>query len=70
VIGRYPDPDQEYVFKFDDVQERHVHMIGVRRPLQVEWYGGEELVRVEKLAPWTGRASAKADRVIERRPER
>ena len=68
VIGRYPDPDQEFVFEFDEVRKRDVHMVGVRRPLQVEWYVDDDLVRVEELKPWTGYASAKADRVIERRP--
>jgi len=68
VIGRYPAPDQEYVFEFEEVRERHVHMIGVRRPLRVEWYDGGELVQTKRLAAWTGRASAEADRVIERRP--
>lgn len=66
VIGRYPEPDQEFVFEFDEVAQRLVHMVGVRRPLQVEWYVDDDLVRVEQLAPWTGYASARADRVIER----
>lgn len=70
VIGRYPDPGQEYVFEFDDVAKRDVHMVGVRRPLQVEWYVDDDLVREEVLQPWLGYASAEADRVIERRPER
>jgi hypothetical protein len=68
VIGRYPEPDQEFVFEFDEVRERDVHMVGVRRPLQVEWYVDDDLVRVEELKPWTGYASAEANRVIERRP--
>jgi uncharacterized membrane protein (UPF0127 family) len=70
VIGRYPDPGQEFVFEFDESEQRLVHMVGVRRPLQVEWYVDDDLVRVEQLAPWVGHASAEADRVIERRPER
>lgn len=70
VIGRYPDPGQEFVFEFDSVAERAVHMVGVRGPLEVEWYVGDDLVRVEQLTPWVGYASAQADRVIERRPER
>jgi len=70
VIGRYPNPNQEYVFEFDDVGERDVHMVGVRRPLRVEWYVDDDLVREEVLRPWLGYASTRADRVIERRPER
>ena len=68
VIGRYPEPEQEFVFEFGDVDDRLVHMVGVTQPLQVEWYVGDDLVRVEELKPWTGYASAEADRVIERRP--
>jgi len=68
VIGRYPEPNQEFVFEFEDVGERAVHMVGVRRPLRVEWYVDDDLVRVETLSPWTGYAAADADRVIERRP--
>lgn len=45
-------------------------MLGVRRPLVVEFYCQGELVREETLAPWTGHASAECDRFIERRPER
>ena len=70
VIGRYPEPGQEYVFEFDEVRNRDVHMVGVRQPLQVEWYVDDDLVREEVLRPWLGYASAEADRVIERRPER
>jgi len=68
VIGRYPEPDEEFVFEFDDVATRDVHMVGVRRPLQVEWYVDDDLVREDVLRPWLGYASAEADRVIERRP--
>ena len=69
VIGRYPEPDQEFVFEFDSVRKRDVHMIGVRQPLQVEWYVDDDLVREAVLRPWVGMASARADRVIERRPD-
>lgn len=69
VIGRYPDGDEEFVFEFDKVRNRHVHMVGVRRPLRVEWFDQGELVRAETLSPWVGLAGARADRIIERRPE-
>lgn len=70
VIGRYPAADQEFVFEFDQVAERDVHMVGVRQPLEVEWWRQGDLVRVEELKPWLGFASAPADRVVERRPAR
>ncbi|MGZ0745742.1 hypothetical protein [Haloparvum sp. AD34] len=68
VIGRYPGESEEYVFDFGDVAKRCVHMIGVRRPLQVEWRVDGETVREETLGPWTGFACERADEVIERRP--
>lgn len=68
VIGRYPDPDEEYVFEFDGVARRFIHMVGVRRPLRVEWYIGDGLQTAETLRAWLGWGYHKADRVIERRP--
>lgn len=68
VIGRYPDADEQFVFEFGDVGERPVHMVGVTRPLQVEWYVNGEIECLKTLSPWTGRGSARADKVIERRP--
>jgi hypothetical protein len=43
-------------------------MVGVTKPLRVEWYVGDELVNDAVLRSWIGRGSAPADRVIERRP--
>jgi hypothetical protein len=65
VIGRYPDPDEQYVFEFRTVAARLVHMVGVRRPLRVTWYldGRERHQRV--LRPWTGVGLARADRLVE-----
>jgi len=69
VIGRYPEVGQRVVFAFDAVDQRVVHMVGVSRPLVVEFFVGEELVRTEKLRPWVGMAMEECDRVIERRPD-
>lgn len=68
VIGRYPDEDEVYVFNFDSVNDRLIHMIGVRRPLLVTWYEGGEQVARETLRPWEGYANHPADRVTEQRP--
>lgn len=68
VIGRYPEAGQEYVFEFDTVGKRCVHMLAVTQPLQVEFYVDGDLVREERLSPWTGFACARCDRVVERRP--
>lgn len=68
VIGRYPDPGQSFEFVFDRVKPRAIHMVGVRRPLRVEWYVYGELEAAETLRPWVGWARHRADRVVERRP--
>lgn len=68
VIGRYPSRDEEFIFEFGQVAERDIHMLGVRQPLEVEWWADGDLVRVEELRPWIGAATARADRVVERRP--
>lgn len=68
VIGRYPGPDEAYVFEFDGVEPRAVHMVGVRHPLRVRWYDGDELVADEVLRPRLGQETHPADRVIETRP--
>jgi hypothetical protein len=65
VIGRYPAPDERYVFEYDGVASRRIHMIGVRRPLRVTWWIGDEAVAVETLRPWIGTAAHRADRVTE-----
>lgn len=69
VIGRYPKPGEEYVFHFGSVKPRRIHMIGVRRPLEVEWYVDAEKVASETLDPWFGTAKHRCNRVVERRPE-
>jgi hypothetical protein len=44
-------------------------MVGVRRPLRVEWRVDGETVAVETLRPWTGWAIHRADTVVESRPD-
>jgi hypothetical protein len=70
VIGRYPDVDERYVFEYEQPTTLTVHMVGVRRPLLVKWLLAGEIVRSEVLRPWVGHASARADTVIEQRPDK
>jgi hypothetical protein len=65
VIGREPGPDERYVFEFDSVAPRLVHMLGVRDPLRVSWYVGDELVERRTLRPWVGVGRARCDSVVE-----
>ncbi|MEF8851766.1 MAG: DUF192 domain-containing protein [Haloarculaceae archaeon] len=56
-LGRLADPD------------RHgVHMLFVRTPLDVVWVDDGDVVQVRTLQPWTGRASARADMLVELAP--
>lgn len=65
VIGREPSGEDRYIFEFDDVAVRSVHMVGVRKPLDVTWLADGEVVQCRTLRPWIGYGSARADRVVE-----
>jgi len=65
VIGREPTPEQCFVFEFDDVDERAVHMVGVRSPLKVTWLIEGSINHEAVLKPWTGHDRARADMVLE-----
>ena len=69
VIGRYPDPNERYIFEWRNVGDRPIHMLGVNRHLIVEWHIAGAMVKRKMLRPWIGRASHPADRVIEYAPE-
>ena len=69
VIGRYPSECERYILEYGTVETRGVHMVGVRKPLRVTWMAGDEVTKVATLEPWTGTGSAKADRIIEERPD-
>jgi len=69
VIGRYPEPGDRYLFPFDKVVRVPVHMLGVRKPLQVEWWARGELVERRIMPAWWGTHSERADLVIESAPE-
>jgi len=66
VIGRYPEHGDRYLFPFDGVHPVPVHMLGVRRPLIVEWWAGSELVERRTLEPWWDSHTEQADLVIEK----
>jgi len=69
VIGRYPDRGDRYIFEWSTIADRPIHMVGVTRPLTVEWHQRGAMVRREQLRPWVGRATHAADRVIEYAPD-
>jgi len=45
--------------------QRSIHMLFVRTPLDVLWLSDGEVVKAETLAPWRGTGSAAADTVVE-----
>jgi len=69
VIGREPAPGEVYRFEFDNVAPRLMHMVGVRQPLDVQWYVDGKLIAQELLRPWFGWARYRADVVEETVPK-
>lgn len=69
VIGRYPDPDEDYEFVFSRTRRRRFHMLGVPKPLRVRFYLDGEVQLDTVMRPWIGTAAARCDRVVESRPE-
>jgi hypothetical protein len=69
VIGRYPRDGERYIFEYDKPRVLGVHMLGVRRPLLVDWLLDREVVQTQVLDPWVGKGQAWADTVIEQSPE-
>jgi len=67
VIGRYPGPDDRYVIKYDSIDLRTVHMVGVFRPLYVQMLVDDEVTEEGVLTPMIGRMRGLCNRVIERR---
>jgi hypothetical protein len=65
-IGRYPDAGDRYLFPFENVVPVPVHMVGVTKPLMVEWWAEGTLVERRELPAWTGSHTALADLVIEK----
>lgn len=68
VIGRYPERDERYVFKFDRAAQRTVHMVGVRKPLRVTWLVGGVETASDVLRPWVGWGRHRADEIWEAVP--
>lgn len=58
-------PEYALVFRFDGAKDRNVHMLFVFFSLDVLWLVDGEVRRIERLEPWTGMATAKADTLVE-----
>ncbi|MFT4890893.1 MAG: uncharacterized membrane protein (UPF0127 family) [Halobacteriales archaeon] len=57
--------DYALVFEFGRVGRRNVHMVFVPFPIDVLWLENATVVAVERLSPWTGLATHRADTLIE-----
>ncbi|MFB6093972.1 MAG: DUF192 domain-containing protein [Halanaeroarchaeum sp.] len=59
-------PDEyALVFRFDEAEPRDVHMLFVFVPLDVLFLVDGRVTRRERLPPWTGRATDRADTLVE-----
>ncbi|MFB6114637.1 MAG: DUF192 domain-containing protein [Halodesulfurarchaeum sp.] len=57
--------DFALVFRFDEVEERDVHMLFVPFPIDVLWIVDGVVREVDRLSPWTGTAREEADTLVE-----
>lgn len=62
---RRQPPDYALAFRFAGVAERPLHMVAVPFPLDGVWVQDGAVTHVERLRPWLGHASARADLVLE-----
>ncbi|MDR9412749.1 MAG: hypothetical protein RI531_09075, partial [Haloferacaceae archaeon] len=60
-----PGQGDRYLFIFDGVDDRTISMVGVTKPLKVQWLVEGDVVDTQVLRPWIGRHTAPADVVIE-----
>lgn len=59
-------PDEyALVFRFSSPKRRSIHTLFVLVPLDVVWVADGVVERVERLHPWRGIASARADVIVE-----
>jgi hypothetical protein len=65
VIGRDVEVGDEFHFHYPHVGRRGIHMVGVRRPLRVQWFVSGDLEQSAVLRPWIGYGAADADLVVE-----
>lgn len=65
VIGREPVRGEAYRLEWDQVKPRGIHMLGVRRPLDVLWLVDDVVQAVETLPAWRGHSSHPASSVVE-----
>ena len=65
VLGRYPEPGQRYIFRWEYIDIRDMRMLGVSKPLKVTWIADGSVTQTKVLRPWIGRGKAPADVIIE-----
>jgi hypothetical protein len=65
VIGREPNMGERFIFEFDEVDDRLVHMVGVTKPLLVKFMLDGAVTFETRLQPWIGHARAQCDTIVE-----
>lgn len=58
-------PGDGLVFPFENPARRNAHMLFVRFPIDAVWLADGSVTAVERLRPWRGFGSARADTLIE-----
>lgn len=65
MFNRDVPPDAAYIFPYDRIGRRGVHMLGVFEALDVVWLQRHRVHHKETLRPWRGYAAIEADAFIE-----
>ena len=58
VLGRYPEPGQRYIFRWDDIDIRDMRMLGVSKPLKVTWIADGCVTQTKVLRRMTNRCGS------------
>lgn len=66
LMGRRPlEKGEAMVFRFDMTDDRQIHTMFVRAPIDVIWIEAERVTAIETFDPWSVGATEQADTVIE-----
>lgn len=68
LIARRTMPGDAFVFPFEDIGTRWIHMIGVPFDVATVWVADGTVTKVARLRAWSGLGGAKADTVVELPP--
>jgi uncharacterized membrane protein (UPF0127 family) len=64
-IGRDLESGDRLIFEYNTIDNRTVHMVGVRSPMTVEFIIDGTTTNRVQLDPWTGWGSGPCNKIIE-----